>query len=224
MPRRTTLRLAALTFLLAIAAAPAGAWPWDHDKIEGSGDLETRSFDLDGFDAIDLNGSLDVRVTFGSDTSVEVTIDDNLFDNLVLEVRGSTLVVDWDEQCKTHRKSRIDLVLPRLEEIELSGAGNVDIEDFRGDRFEFTLNGAGDLDMSGEVDELEISISGAGDVDTRELDARSAKVRISGAGDADVRASERFRGSISGVGDITYYGDPEDVDKSVSGIGRIRSK
>lgn len=224
MSARRALRLLAVLALICLTAASAGAWPWDRDKIKGSGDLETRSFDVDDVDAIELNGALDINVSFGDRQSVEVTLDDNLFDNLELDVRGSTLTVDWEEDCKSHRKSRIDVVLKRLEEIELSGAGDVRIDDFRGERFEFTLNGAGDLDMNGRVDELDISISGAGDVDTRDLEARDVSVRISGAGDADVRATESIRAAISGVGDIKYHGDPQDVSKSVSGIGRIRSK
>ena len=99
-----------------------------------------------------------------------------------------------------------------------------DIEDFDGKSFRFSVHGAADLKMDGRVEDLEINISGAGEADTRKLKAKNVEVRISGAGEAKVFADESLRGRISGVGSLTYWGDPEEKDTSVSGIGSIKHK
>jgi len=78
--------------------------------------------------------------------------------------------------------------------------------------------------MDGQVDNLDIRISGAGNADTQKLKAKNVKVSISGAGNATVYAKESLDGNVSGVGNLTYYGNPEDADTNVSGLGKIKRK
>ena len=215
--------LAAVAVLMILGAGNALAFKWGHG-IKGSGDLETRVVEVDDFTKVDLRGAFDVDIVIGRNQELKITIDDNLWDILVAEVSGSTLELGWDENCRPDGDCRIEIVVPRLSAFQLSGAGDVDISDFEGSEFEFNLSGAGDVDMSGHVDELQIRLSGAGSINTRELEAKKVDVKVSGAGNATVFASESIRGRVSGVGNLTYYGDPGDKDTHVSGIGRIRQK
>ncbi len=57
-----------------------------------------------------------------------------------------------------------------------------------------------------------------------ELVAREVEIGISGAGDATVHATESLKARVSGVGNITYYGDPEHKRTKVSGLGHIKGK
>ena len=90
--------------------------------------------------------------------------------------------------------------------------------------FSFNVSGAAELEMNGKVDTLDISVSGAGDIDTRELMAKNVEVSVSGAGEAKVYASESFKGRVSGVGSIDYWGNPEHQSTKVSGLGDIDKK
>jgi hypothetical protein len=219
----TTALLAGLALILLVGNADAFSFH-KGKGIEGSGDLETREFDLADFDEISVGGAFEVEVRFGDDQKVAVTIDDNLWDNLELEVEGGRLIINWDKSCQPDGDCRLELVVSSLEEMSISGAADVDITDFEGDRFEFRHSGAADLEMSGEVDKLDIQVSGAGDIDTRDLQARHVKVRISGAGNANITASESLDAKVSGVGNISYWGDPQEKQTSVSGMGHIRNK
>jgi hypothetical protein len=215
-----------LTLVLTVAGGQAQAWSiHKHGHgIEGSGDLETRELELDEFSRIDLGGAFDLEVSFGDRQKVEVTIDDNLWDNLDADVSGGELELDWKKDCQPDRHCKIKLTVRSLEEVNIHGACDAEIEGFKGDRFAYTLSGAGDLTMDGEVDELEIQVSGAGNADTRDLKAKQVKINVSGAGNATVYASEKIRARVSGVGQVTYYGDPEEENTSVSGIGSIKRK
>jgi hypothetical protein len=215
--------IVAAAAILAAATAAQGGHKW-HESIEGSGDLETRSFDLKAFQVIELAGSMDIEVAFGDDQSVEVTLDDNLFENLELEVHGKTLVVGWDEDCYPDGDSRMEIVLPRLDAVTIRGAGDVEIEGFRGERFTYDLHGAGDLEIDGEVDELDVTLNGAGDVEAEDLRAKHVKVRLNGVGDVEVTATESIDAKVSGVGEIDYHGRPEEERTRVSGIGEINRR
>ncbi len=223
--RRQSLTTAILTGIAVfLLVGNATAFSIFGDGIKGSGDMETRDFDLADFDEISLGGSFDVEIKFGDRQEIDVTIDDNLWDNLELKVKGDRLIIDWDKSCRPDDDCRIELTVTSLQAMSIRGAADVDIIDFEGDSFEFDLSGAADLEMSGEVDDLDIQVSGAGDIDTRDLQARHVKVRISGAGNADVTATESIDAKVSGVGDIDYWGDPAKERTSVSGLGDISAR
>lgn len=218
----TTTIVAGLSLVLMVGNAAAFSWP---DKgIEGSGDLETRQFDLAEFDEISIGGAFEVEVRFGDKQRVGVTIDDNLWDNLELKVKGGRLIVDWEERCQPDDDCRLELVVSSLQAMSISGAAEVDIAGFQGQDFEFRLSGAAELEMDGDVDQLDIQVSGAGEIDTRDLQARRVKVRISGAGNANITATESLDAKVSGVGNISYWGDPQEKKTSVSGLGSIKAK
>lgn len=188
---------------------------------KGSGTLTTRQFDIAGFDRVVLDGALDVYVTVGDAAEVTATIDDNLVDLFSAELEGGALRLDWKKACRPSRKCRVDVTLPELAGFTVNGAGDVEISGVRGERLELRINGAGDMEVAGSVDELELVVAGAGDVEAGELAAQDVEVRVSGAGDATVRAARSLDATVSGVGDITYLGDPSEKRTRVSGVGDI---
>lgn len=220
---------AVLTVLaVVLAAAPCWAgFDWDvfgHRGIKGSGDLETRELDLPPFERIVLECGLDIDVQVGGKRSAAVTLDDNLLDEFVAEVKDRTLRIDWRHNCRPSRECRLDLTVPSLAEVVIDGAGDVDVGGIAGERFAVEINGAGDMELDGEVDRFELEINGAGDVDADRLLAREVSVRVSGAGDAEVHATERLEAEVSGVGDVTYAGSPEEREVRVHGVGSVRRR
>lgn len=49
-------------------------------------------------------------------------------------------------------------------------------------------------------------------------------VTISGTGNVKVNASEQLDAVVSGVGTVTYAGNPPIVHSTISGVGAIRPK
>ncbi len=188
---------------------------------KGNGTLVTRQFDVSGFDRVALDGGFDVYVKVGGATNVTATVDDNIADLFTAEVEKGTLRLDWTKACRPSRKCRVDVTLPDLQGFTVNGAGDVEITGVRGARLELNITGAGDMEVSGSIDELELVVSGAGDVEAGELAAQDVEVRVSGAGDATVRAARSLDANVSGVGEITYLGDPTKVETRVSGVGEI---
>jgi len=213
-----------LTLILTILmAGQVAAFSFSSGR-EGSGKMETRQLNLDEFRALDVGGAFDVEVRFGKTQKVEVTVDDNLWDRFEAKVKGEWLNLDWGRSCSPSDGCHVLIVIPTLEQVTISGACDMNIRDFDDHRFVYRLSGAGELIMNGRVEKLELHISGAGDADTTDLIAENVRVDISGAGNAMIYAKDSIRARISGVGNLTYFGNPEHTDTSVSGLGSIHRK
>lgn len=166
----------------------------------GSGDLITETRDVGDFDSIEASDAVNVELTVepGAGTSVSVTYDDNLIDQIVTEVRGSTLEISIDGNVSTIGGGRfVAVTVASLDSIEVSGAVDV--------------NGEGQLET------YELVASGASDVDFRDLTAVDVTIEISGASDVNLYASGSVTGDVSGASDVTVDGDPSDVRVETSG-------
>lgn len=239
---RTTCRIATIGAVLFLVSASAFADGWfDHNRAKrGSGDVIEEVRELESFDRISLKCSADVYIKRGETQRVAVLCDDNLLDNVLTQVRGDRLVIDIKGSIWTREGIELEIIAPSLTRIDVSGSGNVIVEDVKEKQFEIRVSGSGDIDVEGELGVVEISvsgsgdidldgtaeeiavrISGSGDVDARSLRTRIADVRIVGSGDVAVYASELFDGTISGSGDIYVYGDPPDTYENSRGSGDI---
>jgi Putative auto-transporter adhesin, head GIN domain len=190
---------------------------------EGSGVEASETRDLEPFSRLSLSGETDVVVTIGEPQSVFVRGDDNLLTDVKTEVDDDTLEISEPSNVDLDPKVGIllEITVPALQEVDVSGAGDVRVEGLSGDLFRAEVSGAGNVEASGDVDRVEAEVSGAGDIRFGALVAREATAEVSGAGDIQVHATESLAASVSGAGDITYTGDPPDLEREVSGAGEI---
>ncbi len=217
----TKLLLAAALAAMLVAPASAG---WFNQGTKCNGELTTTTYDLDTCDAILLRCGLDVTVRFGDTQSVALVMDENLVELYEIEARGGTLIIDADKNPRAHKKAYLEVTLNSMKRLKISGAGDIDVLDYAGDKLELIIDGAGDVVVDGRADRLEVTLNGAGDIDTRKLEAKEAEVSVNGAGDVSVFASESADISINGVGDVDVYGKPEHFAKSIHGLGDIDLK
>ena len=189
--------------------------------VKGSGISATENRQVEDFSAISVSGVADVNVSVGGEKSVIVTIDDNLQELVKTEVANGRLSVYTKGNYSTQLGMDIQITVPTLEEVDVSGVGDLEVTGVAGPKMDVSLSGVGEVKMSGSVDELDVSVSGVGGAKLTELVAKNAKVSVSGVGGAQIHASESVNASASGVGGVKVYGNPTDVSKSVSGIGGI---
>lgn len=217
-----------------VSASPLG--------LAGNGNVVTRDFEVSGFDAVTFGGSGILRFHRAPDHRVVVTLDSNLQDIFRAERSGSTLELGFQPGTLVHRytKLEIDIYLPELKGISLSGSAEAALLDsFRGstlqatlsgsgrligevrmDRIRVAMSGSGNVELGGEADRLEVDISGAGVVKAGRLEVRSARASLTGLGFLDVRVRDDLDIRLSGAGRVRYFGDPK-VKSSVSGAGTV---
>ena len=119
---------------------------------------------------------------------------------------------------------KIAIEVPLLTHVAINGSGDIRLSDVTKDTLALVINGSGDITAQGQVDELTADINGSGDLHAATLEAKAVQVKVNGSGDAEVKASDTFKASINGSGDIVYIGAPARVQTAVHGSGTIIKK
>jgi hypothetical protein len=203
---------------------------------------------LSGFNAIDLAGPFDVRITQGSTESVKVQAPADVMDRILTEVNGGVLKIytkhdyfNWGDLFGNHRKILVYVTIKDVNSINISGSGDaffnegVTANSLRlnisgsGDMtgkvdvktLESSISGSGDMKLSGRAENSTVRVVGSGDFTARNLLTVSSSVRVSGSGDAEINASEKVDAAVNGSGDVRYTGTARSINSSKSGSGDI---
>jgi hypothetical protein len=192
--------------------------------IQGSGVRKIDKRDLGAFTSIQTTGAYQVLVTCQQAASFEIEGDDNILSIIRTNVRGDVLHISNDSSYNATKPIVVRISLPNLEGISSTGAGDIVIRDVKNEQLTIGSTGAARIELSGQTQSATISSTGAGKIDANKLHAGRARVTVTGAGSVEVYASQQLDATVSGVGQITYDGDPPVVNKSVSGIGTINKK
>ncbi len=194
------------------------------------GGAAQRSYDLAGFDKIDLSGSSDVIVRTGGQASIRAEGDPEALDRLEIEVDRDTLRIghkkNWGFNYKRTPKTTVYVTLPTLTAAAIGGSGDIKVDKVEAARFdgsvagsgrisiaalragsaEFSIAGSGGITAAGSADELDLDIAGSGDLDLADLQSKKASVSIAGSGNARANASDTADIAIMGSGNVRLGG------------------
>jgi hypothetical protein len=177
------------------------------------------------FTAISVQGPISVTVDAGKAQSLTMRGDAGFIRDVTSEV------VDGELRLRTREKKniswkgdpRVVITLPALRAVEVEGAGEIKLNQIRGERLDVNYRGAGRMGINGEVKTFRMKAEGVGEVDAKALVANDADVSFRGIGDVKVYARNRLDAVVEGMGNLTYYGKPRTVNKSAAGIGSVRA-
>ncbi|WP_306393903.1 head GIN domain-containing protein [Telluria beijingensis] len=238
-----TLLLAA-TLACAAAPAPAMAWPFGGEKVEGNGSVTRQSRQVEHFRGISLELPAQVELRMGNTEGITIETDDNLQRLIETEVDDGVLRIRPTKRNMNLRARTMKIVVNarQIERLSLGGSGTIDAEALRAPTLRFNLGGSGKIRVAslesdrvsisvggsgdfrangGKTRDVSVSIGGSGNVDLGKVAADSASVSVAGSGDVTVWARNELSMSIAGSGDVNYYGDPQ-LRRSVAGSGEAR--
>lgn len=175
--------------------------------------------------------------------SLQVTIDENLFDLLAVEQNGIRLKITTKDKSKI-APSQLEFkgcpqTINGLEihgvanfyarqtvktnnlNLKISGVGDIHFDALECENLDCVLTGVGSITLSGEAQKASYKLTGVGDIKAYDLDAQTLDCTLTGVGDMQVYASEQLNANLSGVGDIRYKGNAS-VNSSASGMGKIK--
>lgn len=199
--------------------------------VIGNGTIKAKSYDLKNFTTVSCSGKWTVHIEHGTDFSVKITSDENLFPVFDVFTLGDTLYVT--ERSTYHLESteqKVVITMPTLTRLKASGSLKCFISDFNQPADELLLSlsgsgaiaagplivqkinlqisGSGTVSAYGEAHDMKASISGSGTIKARELKTADADISISGSGMAEVWATTALAATISGSGMVRYKGSP----------------
>lgn len=105
--------------------------------------------------------------------------------------------------------------------VNVSGYGDLEFGRIEANDLKVNISGRGEFKGEGLAETQDISISGSGEYQAPDLASQSAKVVISGQGNATLRVAENLDITISGVGQVNYYGRPK-LRQVISGMGKSK--
>jgi hypothetical protein len=168
--------------------------------IKGDGNIVSQNRTTSEFYGITIEGTADVNVWHDKDYKVVVTTDNNLQDFVSVEAKNNILYINTKPRLKP-TKLMVEVHLPELQSINLKGVGNVKLP-------------------AGNASGLKISLSGVGNIDAQNYQVENIAINHSGVGDAIIWATNSLSGTLSGVGDIRYKGNPR-MSVNINGVGKV---
>ena len=210
--------------------------------IRGSGPIVSEEVYPDEFTGIDLRISGDVIITKGDQLEVIIEAQQNIINNIMHRVRGGIWNIEFDRNVKNHDGITIFIIVPEIEELEISGSGDItSTSDFVTNNLDLSISGSGNIsfeieaknvyshisgsgnvNLRGSTDNHNAHISGSGSINTFSLISDNCDINISGSGNTNVYVTDNLDVEISGSGSVYYKGYPS-VFSNISGSGNIGS-
>jgi hypothetical protein len=206
---------------LALAGLLTGCIGISQERVSGSGDVTARSRAAGSFHKVVVLGSTDVRVTVAPAASIIIEAQPNIDELIETTVADGTLTIDEKKPYTTNKSVLVRVTTPSLDGLSIRGSSNATVSKVSGSRLALSIAGAGNLEGSGKVDQLNLDCSGAGNAELRDLEARDVVVRLSGVGNARLNVTGTLDVTIYGVGSVTYHGSPRIVHQEIRGVGNL---
>ena len=246
---RPRLRKREIAFALAAGVFAAGGAALVLEGSDGGpgpraevGEASQMTYPVSDFERIATTGPQEVEIEFGETFSVRA---DGAVTRLQVVVENGELVIrprngtnwDWSDFDST----TIEVTMPRLTRVSLTGSGDVSIDRVKGDSFsaliegfggsisvdelevdqaEFTINGPGDIVAAGTARAARMTINGPGEVQAGELRSQTAAIEVNGPGDVELAVEREADISVQGPGEVDIDG-PARCSISTSGPGSV---
>jgi serine/threonine-protein kinase len=209
--------------------------------IIGSGVPATKAWEIADFTSIHVGATFRAEIMRGDAYKVTTSSDDNLVAHLRVEKEGHTLKVGLEQGINFQSKEplKATIVLPALEELEVSGASSTVLSGFRSEKSlklrahgasrvsgsvvagdaDLAVSGASHLTLTGSAGSARLSASGASQLRLAEFPLKGCEIQLSGASRAwlDVRSTQPFKASTSGASALDGSIEAESVTLELDG-------
>ncbi len=209
---------------------------------------DEQSFDLSGFDQVDVSAGVEVEISGGDAFSVTATGSGRALERLDIELDGDVLrvsqrarglarfspILSW-----TSGNAHVSVVLPQLTSVAASSGSDVTVTSTYSPAFSATSSSGASLDLfgleggnvtldtssgagieaGGTCAHLEVKASSGADIDARDLSCNSAEATASSGADIEITAVKVVANASSGA-QVEVFGASE-IDANESSGGEV---
>ena len=157
--------------------------------IRGSGNIVSKSYEVNDFDQVELNTIGEVRIEQGNSPNLIIETDDNILPLLEVKVEGSnlTLGVKNDENVKPSQGIIYHIVVQTLSALTTNSSGDLYAGHIEGGSLEIFLNGSGSVSLKDvTVKDFLITSNGSGNVRVDTMDADSIRTVLLASGNVQL--------------------------------------
>ncbi|UJP66709.1 head GIN domain-containing protein [Mongoliitalea daihaiensis] len=206
--------------------------------------MASKEFDVGDFKQVVMKGAFDMYLSQGDDASLEVSGAEGLVDLVEVSQEGDVLTIFLKRpknEVKFGDDLKVSLTVHQLEKLEFEGAGQIKstqqlaLRDFTivgngvgnleleldAAQVDAALNFVGKLELWGEAERLVLKNEGVGSIDASKLIVQDCEVQSSGIGSVAIHCTGELSLEMSGIGTVSYKGNPTVIREKVSGIGKV---
>lgn len=184
-------------------------------RIYGSDNL------IDKVETTIHNGTLEIKLqpgtSYNGEGRLKVILSSPQLDQASIIGSGDIDLIDIlqgkDLKLEINGSGDIDAKKLKYESVNLfiSGSGDIDLRNVNSNKIVAEIHGSGDIKLKGKTNEGSYSIAGSGDIQATQLTAQSVHTSVMGSGDISCNAQQKLEGNISGSGNISYSGNPKQL-------------
>jgi hypothetical protein len=191
-------------------------------EIVGTNKIATQSRIVSVFSSLSISGYYNIHITIGNPQAVAIKVSSNLLPYIESTVKGKTLTVQTKKGYLLRPQGipEVDIVVPKLNKITLSGNNHATVKAYSGDSLELNLAGYNEFEIQGVVNTLDLEISGSSSINAQNLLANKVEVNAVGNSKIYVNAKNSLKVTISGNGIVNFVGNPK-VSQTINGSGTI---
>ncbi len=211
--------------------------------------IVTENREIGNFTGIKLAGFGNLHVKQAEDVTLAIRAPAALLRKIKTDVSGDTLKIGyrfalaaWFQSARDIREIEFFVTAPKIEGIVSAGVGHIKSDGLiTGKAIELKSNGAGDMELELEMEEIvsqaagagnitlrgrakqqEVTISGAGKFNAFELQTNAAMIDSRGSGQCSVTVKDTLNVTIKGVGRVKYRGQPK-ITSKITGLGNLEA-
>ncbi|MEQ8623726.1 MAG: head GIN domain-containing protein [Vicingaceae bacterium] len=216
------------------------------DCFKSTGEIVLEQRQIPSFESLELHDRINLFVSFGTEISLTIEAGENLLEHIETEVKNNILIIKNNNRCNWVRSFKkemnVYLTAPSIKGINHFGSGELRFRDtLTRERFTFNMyeasgdgylllntqqaelkthTGTGTITAKGKVDYLVAFVGGNGFVDASAVEGKRGLAVAVNTGYIRINVSEELEATISGTGNIEYYGNPV-IDLSDTGGGKL---
>lgn len=207
---------------------------------KGNGKVTTEDRQIEGdFDQIKGSRGLDIYLSEGSENKIKIEADSNLHELIETTVDNGKLIITSSENIGHATSKKVYVTYKNLSGIaassgadivvnsvlknetlnlDASSGSEIKLEIFAKDAYVKTSSGA-DIKISGKAGSLMAKASSGGEINAKDLMVATCNADASSGGGITVNVKDRLEGEASSGGDVSYYGNPQEVNKNKGSSG-----